>query len=82
MIKAALILIASEGKKLPEVGDSVNKYNDSHLHCFTLLTVLFLFWVVHFPPSKYEEAILYPMTQGKHVNQGVKSNITEEQVRI
>lgn len=25
--------------------------------------MLFLFWVIHFPPTKYEEAILYPVTQ-------------------
>lgn len=28
-----------------------------------LLTVLFLFWVKHFPPAKYEEAILYPASR-------------------
>lgn len=27
------------------------------------LTVLFLFRVIHFPPTKYEEAILYPIIQ-------------------
>lgn len=27
------------------------------------LTMLFLFWVIHFPPTEYEEAILYPITQ-------------------
>lgn len=24
--------------------------------------MLFLFWVIHFPPAKYEKAILYPET--------------------
>lgn len=33
--------------------------------------MLFLFWVIHFPPTKYEEAILYPVTQ--------KRNITDKQ---
>lgn len=28
-----------------------------------LLTVLFLFWVKHFPPAKYEEAILDPASR-------------------
>lgn len=28
-----------------------------------LLTMLFLLGVVHFPPTKYEEAILYPEAQ-------------------
>lgn len=38
--------------------------------------MLFLFWVKHFPPAKYKEAILYPVSR-KGVNEHVRETTVD-----